>query len=369
MLKGPLHDSGPAALVSVIVPAYNASTTINMCLAPLLQMQSRGEIVEIILVDDGSTDSTADDAAAAGARVMESGGRLGPGAARNAAARVARGDVLWFVDADSVAHENAARMVTAAISQDGVDAVFGSYDDQPAAAGFWSQYKNLVHHHYHRQSNREAETFWAGCGAVRKSVFLDVGGFDASAFTEPSIEDIELGWRLRQRGSRILLIPELQVTHLKVWSFLNLLRTEIFCRALPWSRLIRSRTGWVDALNASRGERLRAFIPLAILASIPIALVPLWVPVAALVVAMAANGKLLALFHRRRGPLFAVSAMLFHQVYYLYCSGAVAWSWQEQIWATLRRLLGGRHKASFETLDRGSFSDDSGDPILTSVKE
>ncbi|MCB1598519.1 MAG: glycosyltransferase [Xanthomonadales bacterium] len=367
MITGPFPD--PAPLISVIVPAYNAEATIRACLAPLLQMRRRGEVAEVIVVDDGSTDSTAADAIAAGAQVIESGGRLGPGAARNAAARIARGKILWFVDADSVAHEDAAQILTSAMAQTGVDAVFGAYDDRPPATGFWSQYKNLVHHHYHCQSNREAETFWAGCGAVRKSVFLDVDGFDAQVYTEPSIEDIELGWRLRQSGSRILLVPELQVTHLKVWRLTNLLRTEIFCRALPWSRLIQSRTGWVDTLNVSRGERLRAFVALVFLLSMPLSYVPTWVSVAALAVAIAANSALMTLFLRRRGPWFAVRGMLFHQVYYLYCSGAVFWSWLEQLWGSARARLQGKNNAESAVPACQPFAENARGRLLTAAEE
>ncbi len=45
-------------------------------------------------------------------------------------------------------------------------AVFGSYDDEPAAPNFLSQYKNLFHHFVHQQGSAEASTFWSGCGAI-----------------------------------------------------------------------------------------------------------------------------------------------------------------------------------------------------------
>ena len=67
---------------------------------------------------------------------------------------------------------------------------------------FLSQYKNLVHHFYHHRGKREASTFWSGCGAVRKQAFLDAGGFDVERYTRPSIEDIELGYRLIKAGGK-----------------------------------------------------------------------------------------------------------------------------------------------------------------------
>ena len=193
--------------ISVIMPVYNGADVLGRSLAPLLAMKADDEIAEIIVVDDGSTDSSVAVAAEKGVRLMDSGGRVGPGGARNTAAPFAGGDVLWFVDADVVVHEDAARALAASFQRDGAAAVFGCYDDRPAANNFLSQYKNLVHRYYHRRDAGDAETFWAGCGAVRKDVFLASGGFDAERFPYPSIEDIEFGFRLRQRGFRIVLAP------------------------------------------------------------------------------------------------------------------------------------------------------------------
>ena len=75
----------------------------------------------------------------------------------------------------------------------------------PRLQGVVSQYRNLLHHFVHQHGNSEASTFWAGCGAIRRSVFEEMGGFDEQRFPTPSIEDIELGYRLRQAGHRILL--------------------------------------------------------------------------------------------------------------------------------------------------------------------
>ncbi len=335
----------PPPTISVIVPAYNSAATIARCVTPLIEMRRRGEIAELLIVDDGSTDATATIAAEMGAVVLPSGGRLGPGGARNVAARVAVGEVLWFMDSDTVAHEDAARILATNIADPTVAAVFGAYDDRPPATGFWSLYKNLVHHHYHHQSEREAETFWSGCGAIRAAAFAELGGFDAATYPEPSTEDIELGWRMRQRGMRILLVPELKVTHLKVWRFVNLIYTEIFCRALPWSRLIHRHTGWLNTLNVSRAERGRALLAIIFLASFALLQISLWVPLVLFVAALAANHRLGALFHRRGGARFALGAILFHQVYYCYCSGAVAWSWQEHSRSSLRLAMARRFRS------------------------
>jgi len=315
------------------VPVYNGRVFIGQSLPPLIEMLRRGEVVEVIVVDDGSTDDTAISAAEMGAIVIPSGGRLGPGGARNVASMQARGGILWFVDADVVVHDDAALQLQRAFAEPGVTAVFGSYDDRPTAKNFLSQYKNLVHHFYHHRGRSEASTFWAGCGAVRKDAFLAIKGFDVARYTRPSIEDIELGYRLRAAGGRILLWPALQGTHLKEWRFFNLIHTEVFCRAIPWSRLMLSQTGLVDDLNVGAAERLRAVLAglffVGVAASVAHPSIPSWIALAMLVAIALANSQLLRLFYRRKGLLFALAGLLFHQVYYLYSSAAFTWCWLE----------------------------------------
>ncbi len=340
-------DSLRDMALSVVMPVYNGADVLRASLAPLLAMLRAGEIAEIIVVDDGSTDGTAAIATECHAHLLHSGGRLGPGGARNVAAPAAVGDVLWFVDADVAVHNDAARMLVASFRRSGAAAVFGSYDDRPSGRNFLSQYKNLVHHYYHHREGGDAETFWAGCGAVRKDIFLTSGGFDAVTYRYPSIEDIELGLRLRQRGLRIVLAPEVQGTHLKVWRLGNLLYTDIFRRALPWSRLIHAKIALPNALNVRFGERINAALAAGLLLAIVLAgatLLPFWVPLAVVAAIAVANRRLFDVSRRARGPLFAVAGVAFHQLYYLYSSAAYAWCWLEGLAKSLRDLLLGARR-------------------------
>ena len=128
-------DKSPVG-ISVIMPVYNGAEFLPLSLPPLVWMQHRGEILEVIVVDDGSTDDSKRIAEEIGARVMPSGGRKGPGGARNQAAEVARGEILWFVDADVVVHDDAATRLYRGFDDPQIVAVFGSYDSNPPAREF-----------------------------------------------------------------------------------------------------------------------------------------------------------------------------------------------------------------------------------------
>jgi GT2 family glycosyltransferase len=212
-----------------------------------------------------------------------------------------------------------------------VDAVFGSYDASPRIRGLVSQYRNLLHHFVHQKGNSDASTFWAGCGAVRRSVFQAIGGFDEKGFPR-CIEDIELGYRLRQAQHRILLDKGLHGTHLKRWTLRSMIRTDIFCRAVPWTRLILTSGKAPRDLNLNLGQRL--CVVLVGLACISLFLVPvhlgfLKLSAAAIVGVILLNRDLYRFFFRERGILFASACIPLHLLYYLYSGITFLYIWIE----------------------------------------
>ncbi|GIW10758.1 MAG: hypothetical protein KatS3mg061_1815 [Dehalococcoidia bacterium] len=326
-----------APLVSVIVPAHNGSLLLRRCLAAL--QASSYQPIELIVVDDSSHEPVAALAESFGARVVRlEGGPYGPAVARNAGAAMAQGELLFFTDADCEVHPDTVRRVVTALADPTLDAVIGSYDAEPAEPGFLSQYKNLFHHWVHQQASREATTFWSGCGGIRRAVFLALGGFDP-AFRRPSIEDIELGVRLRARGGRIRLDPELQVRHLKRWTLLGLLQTEIFDRGAPWTALILRTRQLPADLNLRPSERVSAAC--AVLGTGGLLLAPLWWPLATLGVALLGvtlwlNRRFYRFFAQRRGLRFAVRVVPLHLLYYLYSAASIligiGWYLRDLLW-------------------------------------
>jgi glycosyltransferase involved in cell wall biosynthesis len=240
--------------LSVVIPVHNSAGDLQQCLASLAGSQVPP--FECIVVDDGSTDDSAAIAASHGARVLSTGLRSGPARARNIGARAATGEIIFFLDADvTVYPDTIARVVAEFSGNPSLDALMGSYDDLPSAQNFVSQYRNLMHCFIHQNSSRQATTFWAGCGAIRRQVFLDSGGFDEK-YASPAIEDIELGYRLSRAGRKLILCPDLKVTHLKHWRLRSMLKTDFFYRALPWSELTLESGRMPNDLNLRISQRI-----------------------------------------------------------------------------------------------------------------
>jgi len=300
-----------------------------MCLDAL--RSNSYEHYELIVVDDCSTDRSPDISREKGAVVLKMPRQSGPGGARNLGAQQARGEVLFFVDADCVVKSDSLdRVAQTFANYPDVAATFGSYDDEPAEANFVSQYKNLFHRFVHQQGREEAETFWAGCGAMRRDVFLSVNGFDAERYPRPAIEDIELGYRLRAKGHRILLDKQLQAKHLKRWTMKSMLHADIFCRAIPWSTLMFEHNDVLNDLNVQTTDRISAallglsllLLPFSIL--MPQLLLLILVLLAAIPIL---NHKLYRYFIHRKGLLFALLAYPLHLLYYFYSSVTFVLCW------------------------------------------
>ncbi len=124
--------------ISIIVPVYNGGKFLDQCLDALTA--SFYQSYELIVVDDGSTDDSAEISRQKGARVLQTPrGQSGPAAARNYGAQKAQGGILFFVDADVVVQQKTVAQIAADfLKYPDIGAVFGSYDDSPAESNFLS---------------------------------------------------------------------------------------------------------------------------------------------------------------------------------------------------------------------------------------
>lgn len=321
-----MTTGGAVPAIAAVVPAYNAAAMLPACIGAI--KASRLPVREIILFDDGSTDGTGAVAASLGARVLRNDGRpFGPGEGRNRAAAASDCPVIVFIDADVVVDPDAIGRLAAAFDAPQVTAAFGSYDDHPASRRLSSQYANLRHHYVHQQGAGKASTFWSGLGMVRRDAFFAAGGFELAGVGTASLEDIELGHRMIDAGGEIRLVPDAQATHLKDWKLFQLWRSDIMCRAIPWSRLIGSGRAAGGDLNGAGRERIAAVLAYLVLFGLAGALLH---PVGLAVAALAAlayvwlNRSFFGFLARRMGALRVPGAIVLHWLYHLYASAIFA---------------------------------------------
>jgi glycosyltransferase involved in cell wall biosynthesis len=329
--------------ISVIIPVRDGGSNFRRCLQAITE--AAASPTEIIVVADGDTDGSWRVAEEFGARAVRIPKPQGPARARNVGARAAQGDILFFLDADVVIHPDVIPRIQSAFSNDPrLAAFFGSYDDEPGENNFLSQYKNLFHHYVHQISREEASTFWSACGAIRRKVFLELGGFNES-YRKPCIEDIELGYRMKQAGHRIRLSRELHVKHLKRWNIHSLLKSDFFDRALPWTDLILRNRRFINDLNLRVSNRLSVIsIYLLLLALIGGSV---WNGSFAIAGGFALllfliNIPLYRFFSRKRGFWFMIGTIAWHWLYYFYSGLAFA--------AGFVRFFFSRHKSSYPGL-------------------
>ncbi|WP_031497788.1 glycosyltransferase [Bryobacter aggregatus] len=299
--------------LTIVVPAYNAAAVLPRCLGAI----QRSTLLpgELIVVSDSSTDNTVSIAEQFGATVLQTSVQSGPAVARNIGAKAAQGDLILFLDSDVEACPDAIEKIVKSFEEDPqLDALIGSYDFAPDGRGFISRYRNLLHSYFHQQGKRETIAFWGACGAVRKDAFLAVGGFDVS-FGRPSIEDIELGYRMKKNGSRIALDPSIHVKHLKVWTLSNMVKTDLFDRAIPWTRLILREGEMPNDLNVQWSQRLS--VALAMVA-LPALFLGWGLAVLCWLCVIAINWPVYSFLARQWHWGGAIGAMPVHFLYYFY---------------------------------------------------
>lgn len=301
--------------LSVIVPAYNAAATLPQTLAALTRSQPCP--YEIIVVDDGSTDSTAALAQAYGVQVVRLAENGGAAAAKNAGARATSGDVLFFTDSDIVVGTDVVARLAADFADVDCDGIVGLLDKTIPARDFASQFKNLwMNFTYARLAPLpRIGLFYTSAAAMRRDAFFKAGEFDENYRGASLAEDTEFGQRAWERGVRIRLDAELRVVHLKQYSTADVLREDLRrARALTLMRLRK----W--------GQPFFTSVPLFYQLAVPVLYVTLafyvlglvlqntfWIAlgVGGLAVFYALNGSLLGFLARRRGIQFATAGALF----------------------------------------------------------
>src|SRR3989338_331939 len=198
--------------VSVIVPAYNSEKTIESCIEALLLQDYQKELYEVIVVDDGYTDNTAQKIKKFPVKYIWQKNSC-PASARNNGVTYANGDTILFTDSDCMPDVNWISEMVKPFKDINVMAVKGAYRNKQksivarfAQLEFEERFEMLKKAEYIDM----VDTYSAG---FRKDIFLKMGGFDTS-FPVANNEDTELSYRMSRRGLKMVFNPEAIVYHL-----------------------------------------------------------------------------------------------------------------------------------------------------------
>ncbi len=208
--------------VSVIVPAYNAASTLPRVLDALTKQDYKNAI-EIIVVDDGSTDDTPRVIAQFPQVMYIHQTNAGPAAARNHGAQLASGDFLCFTDSDCIPHIDWISLLIKGFSAANIGVVCGSYGianpQHILARGIHAE---IIFRHSFLMPNYP-KAFGSYNFCVRKQVFEKVGGFN-TIYRQASGEDNDLSYRIIKAGFRIFFMRSALVDHyhtIKLVKYLN----------------------------------------------------------------------------------------------------------------------------------------------------
>ena len=198
--------------VSVIVPAYNAQKTIGQCIEALLSQKYQRENYEVIVIDDGSTDGTAEIVKTYPVKYLYQRNQ-GPATARNVGVKEAQGEIILFTDSDCVPSDNWIAEMVKPFEDKEVVAVKGAYKTRQksltarfAQLEFEERFEMLKK----AESIDMVDTYSAG---YRKDIFLLMGGFDPY-FPVANNEDTELSYRMSKLGYKMVFNADAIVYHL-----------------------------------------------------------------------------------------------------------------------------------------------------------
>ncbi|RCG26246.1 glycosyltransferase family 2 protein [Sphaerisporangium album] len=314
--------SEQAPLVSVIVPNYNYAASLELCLRAL-QAQTYAPI-ELLVVDDHSTDDSVAVARRLGVRVVQTERNMGVAGARNLGVAHAGGEILVFVDSDVAAYPDAVEVAVAMLAADPrLGAVSSIHDPEPLIRdSLVEDYRALQYYYWTASSEGSISFLFPALVAMPRRVYDEIGPFNTQL---RETEEVDYGHRLTQRYDMVLT-SAVRSRHDHDDRLGKLLR-KLYRRGRARVPLYAQRRRFACGFETSSraGGSLAA---LAALAALPVA-APLgpagaMLPAAALAVSIIADLGMYRFVLRRRGPLFLLYFGVVHFVVNVTIAAGVA---------------------------------------------
>ncbi|MCX6799370.1 MAG: glycosyltransferase [Candidatus Diapherotrites archaeon] len=196
---------------SVIIPAFNAEKTLRQCLESTERQEFRGEF-EIIVVDDGSTDSTIRIAGEFKKVRVVKQKHAGPAVGRDNGAKHAKGGIIIFVDSDCIADKNWLAEMLAPFGNKEVAGVQGIYKCRQKELIARMTQLEIEERYIKMAKSKYIDFIGSYSAGYRKSVFEEMKGFDTS-FPMASGEDTDLSFRIHAAGYKMVFNKKAFVYH------------------------------------------------------------------------------------------------------------------------------------------------------------
>jgi len=302
--------------ISLVIPNYNGSATIGKCLEAAFA--SHYGNFEIIVVDDCSTDDSVDIVTLYPCKLIRMKNHSGAAGARNAGAASSSGALLFFIDADCLIKADALARANQAAAENANTVIGGTYTQQPYDADFFSIFQSFFIH-YFETKKQEPDYIATHAMIINADLFRSSGGFREGFF--PIIEDVEFCHRLRRSGCRLLMQPEILVTHVFNFTLMKSLRNG-FRKSMYWTMYsLMNRDLFADSGTASVELKanvaafyLNAFcVTISLYCGNAVYLVP--VPFVCAADIFFSRG-LIASFYRVKGFSFTIAATLYYTAVY-----------------------------------------------------
>lgn len=268
--------------VSIIIPAYNRQNFLIKCLPPLFEQTYPHERYDIILVDDGSSDGTSEQAKAIAQNwngqfrvIQQQNG--GPASARNTGFQASSADIVAFIDSDCVADPHWVQSLVDALSTDEASGA-GSPIVTGTPERWISRYFQSTGMYRHRARRGKVDYLITGSVAFRRKALIEVGGFQTAQGIW--VEDVDLSYKLTQAGHKLTVTDKGKVHHYGDPSSIGHLARNLFRygfgnamlskswqgKRKPWKELIRHAVAvalspWLAIRYARRAGRIWWAIP------------------------------------------------------------------------------------------------------------
>lgn len=194
--------------VTVAIPCYNCSAYIGAVIESVLRQSRPAD--EVLVVDDGSTDESAEIISRYPVQLLRHGCNLGLAAARNTAIEATTGDVIVFLDADAVADVNLLAVLLSGYSAPEIGGV-GGQGLEANICSLADRWRARHASQSHGDVSKDVEFLFGLCMSFRIKALREIGGFDPAFRT--NAEDMDVSLRLKKAGYRLRYLPDAKVYH------------------------------------------------------------------------------------------------------------------------------------------------------------